>query len=98
MFRNNVGALQDREGNWIHYGVGGRGGGDLIGWHQVTIGPEHVGMTLALYAEIEVKSLRGRLTKDQVKRQKMVERAGGICGVARSPEEAAEILLSVDRM
>lgn len=97
LWRNNVGAFQDSSGNWIRYGVGGKGGLDLIGWKRITITPEMVGTTLAQYAEIEVKRPGKKPTKDQQIRLEMVAHAGGLCGVAHSDLEAMT-LLGVDKV
>ena len=98
LFRNNVGQYQDKQGNWVRYGLGNPGGSDLIGWNQVIITPEHVGKTLAVFTALEVKTPRGILTFGQRRFLSMVHEAGGIADVVRSPEDA-QIVISegVDR-
>ena len=96
LFRNNVGVYKDKAGNWIRYGVGGPGASDLLGWRQVIIGPEHVGSTIAQFLAIEVKRPGQRLTEKQARFGKMVSDAGGVFGVAHSPEEAEQIITGVD--
>lgn len=91
LMRNNVGALQDKEGRWVRYGVGGNGGSDLIGWKSVEVTPDLLGRTVAIFSAVEVKE-KGRVTKEQEAFLNAVARAGGLAGVARSPEEAAAIL------
>ena len=54
---------------------------DLIGW---TEGGRFVGL--------EVKGPRGRVTDEQAAFLELVRRSGGLAGVARSVEEAREIL------
>ena len=55
LWRNNVGALRDQRGQLVSYGLC-RGSSDLIGLRRLTIGPEHLGQNLAVFAAIEVKS------------------------------------------
>ena len=92
LWRNNVGALKDKNGVWIRYGVCNPGGSDLIGYRSVKVTPEMVGSTLAVLACIEVKAPGGRLRPEQSQFLSAVQAAGGLAGVARSPEEAAAIL------
>lgn len=92
LFRNNVGQYKDKAGNWIRYGVCNPGGADLIGWTRVTITPEHVGRTLAIFTALEVKGPRGKLTNEQKMFLDMVFMAGGIADMVRSAEDAEKIL------
>lgn len=91
LFRNNVGVLRDQHGRPVRFGLH-PGSGDLIGWHSLLIGPEHVGRMLAVFASVEVKGASGRPTPDQAKWADVVRAAGGFAGVARSPEQARVIL------
>lgn len=70
------------------------GSSDLIGWRSVEITPEMVGQRVAVFAGIEVKD-GGRPTDEQAQFIDAVVAAGGIAGVARSPDEAAELLAGV---
>jgi len=72
--------------------IGHPGWSDLTGWTQVLIKPEHIDKTLAVFTVIEVKAPLGKLTEDQTKFGNMVTKAGGIFGMARSPEDAERIL------
>lgn len=81
VFRNNVGALKDKTGRLVRYGVGGNGGSDIIG-----ICPD--GRFLA----VEVKKNTGRATEDQLRFIEAVRAKGGRAGVARSVEDALRIL------
>jgi hypothetical protein len=93
LFRNNVGRLPDpRTGRWVEFGVGGKGAGDLIGWKRVTITPEMVGSTVAVFTSIEVKTPTGRIRPEQQQWLDAVRAAGGIAGVARSVEDAQQIM------
>lgn len=75
----------------IHAGLC-KGGSDLIGWRSVTITPDMVGQQIAVFAAIECKAARGRVSTDQQNFIDAVNRAGGFAGVARSDDEARSIL------
>jgi hypothetical protein len=93
LHRNNVGRLPDpRTGRWVEFGVGGKGAGDLIGWRTITITPEMIGQQVAVFTSIEVKSATGPLRPEQRQWMEAVQAAGGIAGVARSVEDAEQIL------
>jgi hypothetical protein len=68
------------------------GSSDLIGFTAVTITPEMVGRTVAVMTAVEVKTARGTPTAEQLNFIDAVRRAGGIAGVARSPEEALALI------
>lgn len=93
LFRNNVGALQDKRGQWVRYGVCNPGGSDLIGWTRVTITPEMVGKDVAVFTAIEVKA-GTKPTQEQLQFLGAVESHCGKAGVARSLEDAASIIAS----
>ena len=73
----------------FHAGIEGMS--DLGGWTPVLIGPEHLGQTLAVYAQVEVKA-GARTTEEQLKWIKAVNAAGGVAGVAKSHDDLAAIL------
>jgi len=77
----------------VTFGVGSPGGSDLIGYRRVTVTPEMVGREMPVFAAIEVKTAKGRATKDQLRFIEHIRNAGGIAGVARSVDEARLILL-----
>lgn len=91
LLRNNVGMLEDRNGQKVRYGLC-VGSSDLIGWYAVEITPEMVGKKLAVFTAVEVKTPTGRLTKEQVNFLEAVKSAGGIAFVARSVEEAERFI------
>jgi hypothetical protein len=68
------------------------GSSDLIGLKRVTVTPEMVGSDVAVFLAVEVKSERGRPTKDQTAFIKMVNDFGGVGVVTRSVEEAEAAL------
>lgn len=91
LFRNNTGTLLDRNGRPVQFGLC-KGSSDLIGLRSVTVTPEMVGQRLAVFAAVEVKAPRGRLTAEQEAFIAMVREMGGLAGVARSVEEAEQVL------
>lgn len=88
LWRNNSGVLYDRQGRPVSFGLC-KGSSDLIGFRTITIGPEHLGQQLAVFAAIEVKSATGRVTTEQAAFIEQVQAMGGLAGVARSVSDAA---------
>ena len=80
VWRNNVGALQDKTGRLVRYGLC-KGSSDLIG-----ICPD--GRFLA----VEVKTSTGQVRPEQVLFIDAVIAKGGRAGVARSVDDALRIL------
>lgn len=68
------------------------GSSDLIGWTTREITPDMVGKTVAVFTAIEVKMPNGRVTKEQLTFINRVKECGGIAGIARSPEEAKNLV------
>jgi len=92
LFRNSVGSLPDpRTGRLVTFGLA-RGSADLIGWRTVTITPEMVGQRIAVFTSIEVKTPTGRLRPEQQAWLGVVRGAGGVAGVARSVEDALNLM------
>jgi hypothetical protein len=91
LFRNNTGTLRDANGRPVQFGLA-KGSADLIGWSSVTITPDMVGQTVAVFTSIEVKCATGRLRPEQRQWLDAVQAAGGIAGVARSVEDARALL------
>lgn len=90
LWRNNVGALEDKTGRVVRYGLC-KGSSDLIGWRTVEVTPDMVGQRLAVFVALEVKD-RGRLTAEQAVFLRAVEQAGGIAAEVRSVEDARAAL------
>jgi len=91
LFRNNTGTLRDQHGRPVQFGLA-KGSADLIGYRSITITPEMVGSTVAVFLSIEVKTPTGRLRPEQQQWLVAVQAAGGIAGVARSVEDALRIV------
>ena len=87
VFRNQVGSYKLHDGTHISSGLC-VGSSDLIGWVPRVITPDMVGKTIAIFTAIEVKAVRGKLTKEQEKFLDAVDASGGIAVVARSVDEA----------
>lgn len=68
------------------------GWSDLGGWAPVTITAEHVGATLAVYTQVEVKFGKGVATKEQKAWIEAVQKSGGFAGIARSDDDLSAIL------
>jgi hypothetical protein len=54
--------------------------------------PKDVGNELAIFCAIEAKSPKGKVTEAQAAFLAEVKRAGGLAGIARSVDDAQEIL------
>ncbi len=93
LFRNNTGTLLDKNGRPVQFGLR-KGSADLIGWRTVTITPEMVGTTVAVFTSIEVKSATGRLRPEQQTWLDAVQKAGGIAAVARSVADCESLGLT----
>jgi penicillin-binding protein-related factor A (putative recombinase) len=79
LFRNHTGKVQDRSGRWHTFGLA-TGSADLIGWCR------------GRFLSIEVKSETGRIRPEQQAWMEAVNAHGGIAFVARSVNEANELL------
>jgi hypothetical protein len=91
LWRNNCGQVQVR-GQWIRYGIGNPGGSDLIGYLPVTITPEMVGHTVAVFIALEAKTATGRVRPEQAQFLHIVGGHGARAGVVRSVEDAEALL------
>jgi len=79
LLRNNVGAFQDATGRWVHFGVGGAGGSDLIGWTSVAGN--------AIWTVVECKRKPRKPTTEQQAFVDAAIAAGGIGVVAYSVQD-----------
>jgi len=83
VWRNNTGALPDKNGRIIKFGLC-KGSSDIIG-----IAPNGV------FLAIECKNAVGRATPEQKRFIAAVIAAGGRAGIARNAQQAIEIALAV---
>lgn len=91
VFRNNVGKLKDQQGRLVSFGLC-EGSSDLIGFYPVTITPDMIGRTIAVFLAIECKSSTGKASDSQNNFVRVVKESGGISGIARSAKEAKGII------
>lgn len=81
-----------RFGRVVSYGLA-NGAPDLVGWVPVTVTPEMVGTTVAVFVGIEAKrQLGGVVSEAQQRFLDALARDGAVQGVARGAEDMAEIL------
>ncbi len=104
LFRANVGAgwfgsLVRQVGNTITLANARRistglpaGFSDLFGITPVVITPEMVGRTVGVFTAIEVKTGKGRVSKEQDRFLQVIRDKGGIAGVARSVDDVTGIV------
>ena len=69
-----------------------KGSSDRIGWKEITVTPEMVGKTVAIFSAIECKTQMGRLSNEQINFLDRVSGAGGIAFVARSAADVGREL------
>jgi len=109
LFRNNSGVLMNEVGVPVRFGLGNESSkfnkqfktGDFVGWFPVTITPEMVGKTVAVFANIEAKALGFKIKSvypiksreyAQNKFNNLVEDNGGIAGFASNWEDVDVIM------
>lgn len=81
-----------RQPRLIRFGLF-KGSADYIGWVSVTITPEMVGQTLAVFTAMEFKKTGGgKRSQEQKNFIKAVKAAGGRAGFADSIEKARAII------
>ena len=76
--------------------AGFEGLSDLGGWVPVLITPEHVGETLAVTLQVEIKA-GAKTTDAQLRWLDAVNSSGGIAGVVRSYDDLAALITSKSR-
>lgn len=95
LFRNQGGTYQLADGRYITSGLC-KGSGDLVGWQTIEVTPSLLpsllGRRIAVFVSIEIKTSTGRVSPEQINWANAVRKAGGRAGVARSLEEAQQIL------
>ena len=106
LWRNNSGALKDKTGRTIRYGLGNVSkkvnsvmkSSDLIGVTQIVITPNMVGKKISVFTAIEVKSNDREIVKDErYQAQKnfieLIKAKGGIAGFAQSVQDFKSIII-----
>jgi hypothetical protein len=100
LFRNQVGVYRlahptcrscHCDGRTISSGLG-PGSPDLVGWLPITIGPEHLGRTLAVFVAVEAKTHTGRVGAHQRAFLAQMAEQGAIVGVVRSVADLDRLL------
>lgn len=81
------GRLVSGKASYVRYGLA-PGSSDLIGPQSIEITADMVGRRIAVFAAIETKTEKGRLTNEQGRFIDTIVDLGGIAGCARSVEEA----------
>lgn len=114
LWRNQIGTavFEGKQGRYqVPYGVGGKGGSDLIGLLSVDLStvreepsasvPIHVCLghlsPLARFVALEVKRPGGRITKEQTDFLALVRSLGGFGAVVHSVEEARDAIARARR-
>lgn len=90
IYKNAVGTAKQGD-RVISFGLC-KGSSDLIGFTEVKITTEMVGDTVAIFTAIEVKKYNGDPSPDQVKFIELVKSSGGIGGIAKTIDEANQII------
>jgi hypothetical protein len=103
--RNNCGALKDKDGRYIRFGLGNVSkkhqdkikSSDLIGAREVMITPEMVGKILLVFTAVEVKAPDWKFKGNsrevaQSNYLNWVKSRGGFAGFAKSVEEFKNII------
>ena len=99
LFRNNVGALADKTGRFVRYGLANDSAaqnatiksGDLIGIRGVLVGPEHVGHMMGIFVSREMKAPGWQYTGTdrevaQLNWINLINSCGGDAAFATGPE------------
>lgn len=98
LLRNNQGAFKDETGRLVRFGLGNESpnqayrSSDLIGFIEVTVTPEMVGKSIAVFTAVEVKKENWKPSNDQrelFQRNfiEWVKSKGGIAGMVKSVDE-----------
>ena len=91
LWRNNTGALVDRQGRLVRFGLC-KGSSDLIGLRSVEITAAMVGQRIGQFIAIEVKTPQGAIRPEQESYLRLVQQFGGVAAICRSLEDARTIL------
>lgn len=84
LFRNNRGKFRTMDGlRTVEAGLSAKGSSDLIGWTRVKITPDMVDSEIAVFTAVEVKTSKGKISKEQQDFIDAVNAAGGIGKIVR---------------
>lgn len=95
LFRNNVGALEDKNGRWVKFGLADNSP-DLIGWKSLKVTADMVGEKIAVFVGIEVKTPEGMKPKGKKQKEHFalqqdfvdaINNAGGIGKIICSEDD-----------
>lgn len=104
LMRNNSGAFQDKTGRWVRYGLGHISpnqetkSSDLVGPTTITITPEMVGKSVAIFTAMEIKPAAFKFSESiprHVHQKNFIDwikLRGGIAGFASSVEESKQLI------
>ena len=82
LFRNNRGKFRSLDGlRVVDAGLSAKGSSDLIGWTVVTITPDMINKKACIFTAVEVKTSKGKISKEQQDFIDTVNAAGGIASV-----------------
>lgn len=90
IYKNAVGTAKQGD-RVISFGLC-KGSSDLIGFTELEVTPEMVGKKIAVFTAIEVKKWNGKPSPEQIKFIELVTESGGIGGIAKTIDEANQII------
>lgn len=98
LFRNNRGTFYTKDGRITTAGLIADGASDLIGPVQITITPEMVGKTIAVFAAVETKRTgwKGPKTKTENSQANFIDFINRIGGFAFFLDDEKNLKKSID--
>ena len=90
------GDLVIRNARPLHAGLI-NGSSDLIGWRSIPVSSLPPDAVIAQFVAVEVKTNTGESSPEQRHFVKMVQQAGGLAGVARSPDDVYRMFSGIPR-
>lgn len=92
----HAGDVVIRKARPLHAGLI-KGSSDLIGWRSVPVSSLSPDAVVAQFVAVEVKTDTGTSSPEQRHFVSMVQRAGGVAGVARSPADVYRMFSAIPR-
>lgn len=74
-----------------------KGSSDLIGWRSIPVSSLPPDAVIAQFVAVEVKTNTGESSPEQRHFVRMVQQAGGLAGVARSPDDVYRMFSGIPR-